>query len=406
MAEPDTILIIDDDDLLRMVLRDYLQGLGFGVAEASGGEQGLASILRQSPSLVLLDISMPGMDGFETCRAIRALPEARDTPVLVMTSLEGHASKAEAFRCGAVDYVPKPLFLEDVAIRVRTHLRIRLQSIELRENHDRIQRSLLEADAMNRKLVELNEKLTHSEEVKTRFLALMRNEINNPLTDIMGLADLIMGKVPLDKARGLAAMIKSDAFQLDCQIRNVFTAAEVEAGEAGPCIVRVDVDSVLQDVAQSFAPFARAKGLVLSCRVEGEVSAFPTDGDKLHHLLANLVANAVESSWPSGRVEILARAQADHLKVSVVDQGPGLPETQRKKLFQPFGVTSARRGQYLGLPVVKALVDLLGGEIQVESTPGEGTAIVVLLPRGIVQESLEGATLDGNLLIFDEPREF
>jgi signal transduction histidine kinase len=409
MAATETILIIDDDELLRRPLRLFLRNLGLSVTEAADGELGLAEIRRQAPALVLLDVTLPGENGFEICRAIRALPGAGDTPVILMTALEGHAGRQEAFLCGAVDYVPKPLVLEDVAIRIKTHLGIRQQGIELRESRDRIHRAYFDLAAMNRNLVEVNEKLRRSEEVKTRFLALMRNEINNPLTDIMGMADLIAGKVPLDKARELAAMIKGDAFQLDCQIRNVFCAAALEAGEAGPAVERVDVASVLQDIVGSFAPIARTKGLALRFLLEGEASAFPTDGEMLHHILANLVANAVECSWPSGQVEIRAKAGEEGLKVAVADQGPGLPEAQRRKLLQPFGASvgaTSQRGQSLGLPVVKALVDLLSGNLQVESSPGEGTTIVVSLPKGACLGDLDGASLDGNLLIFDEPKEF
>ena len=157
MATPDSVLIIDDDPYLRLVLRAFLEEMELAVLEAGDGSEGLATVQMTPPALVLLDINMPGMTGFEVCRSIRALPQADNTPVIVMTSMEGTEAKLEAFRCGAVDYVSKPLHLEDVEVRVRTHLGIRRQALELRESSDKLQRALFDTAALNANLVELNQ---------------------------------------------------------------------------------------------------------------------------------------------------------------------------------------------------------------------------------------------------------
>jgi signal transduction histidine kinase len=158
----------------------------------------------------------------------------------------------------------------------------------------------------------------------------------------------------------------------------------------------------------SFAPSAKAKGLEMVFHGEGATHAFPTDGEKLHQILANLLANAVRFSGPSGKVEIWVAEGEDRLTVKVVDQGPGIPEASLRTILEPFcplgGTYKTQRGQGLGLPVVKALADILGGELKVESTPGQGSAFQVSLPRALVADEAEG--LDGNILIFDEPREF
>ena len=259
--------------------------------------------------------------------------------------------------------------------------------------------------------MELNQKLRHSEAVKGRFLALMRNEINNPLNSIMGLADVIAAQaVSPDKARELAAMIKDDAFQLNGQIQNVFCAAELEAGEAMPQITRVDVASILRDVADSFGPFTRSRGVQLLVEAGEETADFSTDGAKLHHILANLTANAVESSPPGQEVKLLAHLEEGRLVLHVVDHGPGLPEPVRKLIFAPFSsgwsTDQIQRGQFLGLPVVKAMVDLLEGEVQVLSAPGAGTAFRIALPPAHGAGELQAETLDGNLLLFDDPQAF
>ena len=273
-----------------------------------------------------------------------------------------------------------------------------------------LEKALHDAAAMHRNLVELNEKLRRAEEVKARFLAHMRNEINNPLTDIMGLADRIADPgVPLEKARELAALIRDEAFALNCQIQDVFSAAELEAGQADPFLARVDVASVVLDVLESFGPAAKAKGLELAFRPEGDLAAFPTDGEKLHHIVANLLANAVQCAAPSGRVEIRVLC-ADRLQVKVLDHGPGIPEEELRAIFDPFhlheGPYSDHRGQSLGLPVVKALVDLLDGDLHVKSEPGRGSSFEVSLPRASAVFMPQGEGTDGNILFFDDPQAF
>ncbi|NTV76095.1 MAG: HAMP domain-containing histidine kinase [Holophaga sp.] len=262
---------------------------------------------------------------------------------------------------------------------------------------------------MNRNLLALNEKLQHSEAVKTRFLALMRNEINNPLGSIMGLADSIADPaLSPAKARQLALLVKDEAFHLDCQIRNVFAAAEVEAGEASPFISRVDVGSVVRDVVASFEPKARERGLGLTVGLQDLEADWPTDADMLHHILANLVANAVQHG--EGALGVRAAETEAGLVLEVQDGGPGISGEGMKAIFEPFrnkgGSFKVARGQGLGLVVVRALVDILDDRFHVDSEPGRGSLFRVVLPRALSLADPEASAQDDNILIFDEPQAF
>ncbi len=404
MEPGDKILVIDDDATLRLALRAFLEKHGFVVAEAPGGAEGIEAMPWEKPALVLLDLTMPGMNGFEVCHRIKALPEGRSTPVIVMSGLLGTSQKRKALHAGAVDSLQKPLDYEEVEIRIRTHLAIRHQETALKK-------ALHDAGAMNRNLLELNDKLTQSEAVKTRFLALMRNSINNPLTDILGLARSITDQPEgLEKARDLARLIHSNAFRMDCQMRNVFSAAELEAGEARPFITRVNVASVAADVMNSFGACASVKEKTLDLALEGDLQAFPTDGSKLEHILANLVANALDFTGPGGVIRIRLAGEASRLVLSVADEGPGIPEAGQRYLFAPFraaaGESMAPRGHGLGLPVAKALADLLDGSLHLRSEPGQGCVFTLTLPRAPVLDEVEADALGGDILIFDEPQEF
>jgi signal transduction histidine kinase len=172
----------------------------------------------------------------------------------------------------------------------------------------------------------------------------------------------------------------------------------------------VDVASVTRDVLASFRPAAQAKGLELNLQLELGSPSFLTDGEKLHQILANLVANAIQYSGPPGTVEVQVAGGVDRLFLKVLDQGPGIAEPQLRAIFEPFhphgGIYKVHRGQGLGLPVVKALVDLLDGDMEVASEPGRGSRFQVSLPRAPAVDQLAADATDGNILIFDEPKAF
>jgi signal transduction histidine kinase len=405
------VLIIDDEELLRGILRCCLEELGLRVQEAEDGPSGVACARREMPDLVLLDIMMPGMNGYETCRAIHALEGAEGLPVIVMTGHVGGEHQQRAFQSGAVDYLTKPLSIGDVKVRVMTHLGLRRKSLALAESNACLAKAFDEAAAMNRNLLHLNGKLRRSEAVKSRFLALMRNEIYNPLNDIQGLAGRILDEsLPPAKARELAALIRNESFLLDLQIRNVLCAADLEAGEVRPTISRVNFGSVARDILESFGPFARDKGLDLILEVTGAGPDFPTDSGKLHQILCNLVANAVKCSPQGGRVRLALGAGEMELTLRVEDQGPGLSAEARRALFVPFhgSEEDARfhQGPGLGLPVVKSLIDILEGALSLDSEEGRGSRFTITLPRIASLEQMEAEAMDGNLLFFDDPQEF
>ncbi len=411
MNPSEKILVVDDEPMLRENLRAFLEDIGFQVLEAGQGDVALELCLREHPDLVLLDINMPGKNGFEVCRSLKAHSELRETPVIFLSGLMETRDKLEAFTSGGVDYVGKPFQFEELEARVRTHLELRRQRRELEESRRSLERALFEARQVNRKLLEVNERLRQSEELKSHFIANMRNEIHDPLGSILGLADEIGDpRLPVEKGRSLASLIKAEATHLEFELRNIFSAAELEAGEASPSITKVDLESMLRDAAEAFAREAQAKTQTLVVKVSELGSPFPTDAGKLRIILANLLANAIEFSPAGGRIELRALGQDGDLVLEVEDQGPGLSEAERSVIFERFhqleaGHTRLHRGQGLGLAVVKALADLLGGEILVDSEPGRGSRFICRLPPGTLAGGPGTSSFDGNLFIFDEPRE-
>jgi len=411
MTPTESILIIDDEELLRTHLRILLEELGYRVAEADNGREGLARCRDLRPDLVLLDVRMPEADGFEICGWLKADAALRDIPVIFLSGVMEAKDKVKAFQAGAVDYVTKPYHFQEVAARVRTHLALRHARRDLEDQNLALQGALEETRILNRKHIEMNERLRQSEALKSQFLATMRNEINNPLSAILGLGqELERGEVPAARAGMVGGMIAAEASGLDFQIRNIFCAADLESGAAEPAITLVDTGSVLRDVLDSLTYPCRDKGVTIQLDAAGAGRPFGTDAALLRALAANLVSNAVKFSRDGGAVQVLLRLDEDALVLEVKDGGVGFRPEAKAVIFERFrqleaGAARLYQGQGLGLAVVKAVVDLLDGTIMAASEPGVGSVFTCRLPERTPQAQGDDSTLDGNVFFFGETEE-
>ena len=411
MNPSSTILIIDDEPLLRMNLRALLEDLGYQVLEAEGGLAGLELCRIARPALVLLDVRMPGMDGFEVCTRIKADPALQAIPVIFLSGLLDTQDKVSAFRSGGVDYVTKPYHLEEVRARVQTHMELHQQRQRLQASNETLSAALRQTVELNRKLLEVNERLCRSEELKGHFLAMMRNEINNPLSAILALGlTLEDGQASGAQATQAGGLIASEASALDFQLKNIFCAAELEAGEAMPSILQLDPTAAVRQVMASFRYLARERAIDLRLEApEAPDAPFWMDADKFQLIVANLLANAIQHSPAGSPVRIRLALEQAQLRLVVEDSGSGIPFEDQALIFERFwqlkSGTSGNHGQGLGLAVVKALVDLLGGDIAVSSQPGQGSQFSCSLPQWEPSEAGAMLTQDANVCFFGESEE-
>jgi signal transduction histidine kinase len=270
--------------------------------------------------------------------------------------------------------------------------------------------------AMTQNLEKLNEKLRQSEALKTDFLSNIRNEINNPLASIMGMAKQIMDKnMDAETVRSMLAAVYHEAFDLDFQLRNIFAAAELEAGETQMSLAKVDVAALVRGQIAAFEHKAVARSVTLAfncpaCARDGSF-VFTTDPDKLQKVLANLLANAIEFNIEGKSVTVTADRSGIQLKLSIADEGFGIPEQDQKRIFDRFvqidtGVRKRYKGHGLGLSIVKALVEMLGGKIELSGRHGQGCVFTVAVPEMESATPVDIISADGNEFIFDGDARF
>ncbi|MBN2486590.1 MAG: HAMP domain-containing histidine kinase [Bacteroidales bacterium] len=260
-------------------------------------------------------------------------------------------------------------------------------------------------------LVNINNRLEEAEALKSHFVSNISNEIVNPFTSILALAESILDvdKENWKKVVSMIALIHSEVFYLDFQLKNIFAAAKLEAGELQPEISTVDVNNLINNAIDTFKYETRHKGLTIEFIAENKNADtqifFNTDSEKLNLILTNLLSNAIKFSKKDNKIIIKATRVFDKLMIEVKDFGIGISKENESIIFDRFkridsGINSINRGHGLGLSVNKAVLDLLDGTISFTSKPNEGATFIVHIPES--KDISKGISTDANELFFKD----
>lgn len=362
-----SILIVDDTPANLHVLAGMLRGRGYEVRPTTSGKFALEAARADAPDLVLLDINMPGIDGFEVCAALKANPALADIPVIFISAYDDTENKVRAFSLGGVDYVTKPFQEGEVAARVATHLELRRQRCRLA--------------AQNAALAEANE-------VKSRFLGMAAHDLRSPLGAIYGFARLFMkgtlGPVA-DAQMDVLRRVEQNCQRMLDLLEDLLDVNAIETGHLALKPEPVSLRELLATAHGSAAMLARPKSITVRLDAPSSLPTLQADSHRLLQVLDNLLSNAVKFSPRGATVSLRARLSGDTAEVSVVDEGPGIPPAERCKIFTDFGRTSVRptggeRSTGLGLAIARRLVEAHGGRIWLDSEEGRGSTFSFSLP--------------------------
>jgi signal transduction histidine kinase len=334
----ETILIVDDTPANLGVLVETLGAAGYQLMVAEDGEEALAQTAQTQPDLILLDVMMPGIDGFETCRRLKARAETRDVPVLFMTALSETADKVKAFAAGGVDYITKPIEHEEALARVRTHLALR-----------RLQRELQEQLAL-----------------KEKFMRIAGHDLRNPLCLILMAGELAKRQPGTpDSALKFLNNIGEGAAQMR---RIIDTFLDLRAPQPGAAAGRIDLGLLAAAVARQHEHAAERKHITLTTEIAENLPLARCDAAHGYQLFTNLVSNALKFTPPGGRVTVRLALADRRLRAEVHDTGPGVPADERAQLFREHARLSPRptageESNGLGLAIVKHLVESQNGSV-------------------------------------------
>jgi len=369
MSGIERVLVVDDSPQNRMVACGHLEAAGYEVLTAESGEEALDVLAAQRIDLVVLDVLMPGLGGFETCRRIRATPAIAETAVLFLTALGDREATGPALEAGGDDLLPKPFHRAELLLRVQALIRAKRTTSELRE--------------ALREIAAQNEQLRRVQHDKRKISALIVHDLKSPITVVMANAQFIRDAVDLTEATSLADEIVVAAAQLDRTARDLLDLSRAETGELTPQIEPFDLAELATEVVASLRALARWSGLTLE--LDLGVTTMIADRELTRRMLANLVHNAVKHAPAGTAVRIEARRTSDQLDLRVLDDGPGVPTAEVERIFEPYVVLDpdrARRGSHgLGLAFCRLAAEAHHGKIWFEPRLPHGASFCVRIPQ-------------------------
>jgi len=378
---PARILIVDDERRNSELLKVMLAPEGYLLQTAGSGEMALNLVEQQPPDLILLDVMMPGMDGYQVVGKIKANPATHNIPVIMLTALDDRNARMLGLSAGAEDFLTKPVDRAELCVRVRNLLRLKAYGDKLRAAHAALAIALDEAGEA-RRMAE------HANNAKTQFLRAMSHELRTPLNAISGYTEIlemgIRGVVNPAQIKDLGRIKRASAYLLRL-INDVLTIARLE-GARPLHLISIAVNPVLSEVEGLCILQAKANGLTLTVTPsEREIFAM-ADAERFQQILLNLITNAIKFTPKGGSITVRCDDDTGAVRVGVNDTGVGVRLLDIERVFEAFVqidrhlTTATQQGVGLGLSISRELARAMSGDLTVESTEGVGSTFTLTLP--------------------------
>ena len=395
-AAPITVMLFEEDEGQALLTKETLEREGIAVDVSRTGREGLSRVLNGEHQLYLINTRMPDLSGLEILRRLTMVK-----PGAVSIIVTGHGDElaaVEAMKLGACDYVVKSPSMGHLAT-LPLVIREGLERSQLKGEREQLQTELWEharlLEERNAELRRANEELKRLDQVKSDLVSMVSHELRTPLATVKEftsiIADQIAGPVTSDQQEYLG-IIKANLDRLARIIDDLLDMAKLEAGRVLLSKGFLDIEQLLDHVAQSMRPLAESKQITLEVTAPKGVTGVFADADKVTQVLLNLVSNAIKYSPGPGRVAIKVEDQPNDVQFSVEDTGIGIAAEDLPKLFEKFQrfkpkiSTGGAKGTGLGLAISKRLIELHGGRIWATSTPGAGSTFAFNLPKYHVEE--------------------
>ncbi len=371
--ENELILIVDDQVENLKILGNILGERNYRIALATNGTEALNFVERKLPNLILLDVMMPDIDGFEVCSRLKAYEKTKDIPIIFLTAKSQMEDMLYGFKIGGVDYITKPFKQEELMARVETHL-------QLKHSRDIILKQ-------NENLLKLNNE-------KGMFLSLAAHDLKNPALVITGFAGIMeksAEELTPEDTREFAVDIRESGNTMLGILSDLVEINQFEQGKVQFMFENVHISNLLERIVDDMKSYANKKSIEINYESQINSDTIDSDMEKVEKIFSNLISNAIKFSPFGKKVMVKASDFIDKfddqkfVRIEVQDEGPGLNEDDKKKLFQKFAKLSAKptnneSSTRLGLSIVKNIVDNLKGRIRCDSEPGKGTNFIVELP--------------------------
>ncbi len=390
VQEPSKLLIVDDLPENLRALDALIRGEDRLVFQASSGEAALTLMLEHEFALAILDVQMPGMDGFELAELMRGTDRTRNIPIVFVSAAGRELNYAfKGYETGAVDFLYKPLDPDAVRSKVNVFVTLDQQRREMRRQMAALERSRQEQETLLRELNQTQEELQRSLRMRDEFMSLVAHELRTPLNTLfleaqMRSLQLKRGTLATIGPEQFDAMIKRDERQIKAMIRLIDDMLDVSRMRSGQLSIRpnqVELMNLLERVVSDLSLQAAATGSSLSLREHHQVVGC-WDEFRIEQVVVNLLTNAMRYGC-GGPVEVSVQYSDDVVRIDVRDEGKGISPGDIDRIFEPYE-RGARNGEPkglgLGLYISRQLAMSHGGELRVSSQPGKGSTFTLVLP--------------------------
>ena len=399
MVEPKTakLLLVDDRPENLFILENILADLDCQLFKATSGQEALRLMLRHNFALVLLDVQMPGMDGFEVAELMRGNKDTQETPIIFVTAISKEERYVfKGYEVGAVDYLSKPIDSDVLTSKVKVFLEmnrqkklLEVQTIELEQKMSALEDEIIRRQNVEQELRQAKKTAESATKAKSIFLARMNHELRTPLNAMIGYMSLGLGtlsdKVSSDDLKDLINAERSANVVLQL-VNNILDFSKIEAGEMEIFVEEIDLADLIEDIEITAQGLLLNKPVELKTEISSDAPFVANDYTKIKQIFNNLVGNAIKFT-ANGSVVIRLNSIEDgtSARVEVEDTGQGIPKKQLGNVFESFkqadgSISKEFGGTGLGLAITKSLCEMLGIEIGVRSEMGKGTMFWFHIP--------------------------
>jgi signal transduction histidine kinase len=371
-----SVLLCDDTPANLIALEALLSDLDCNLRSASSGNEALKWLLKDEFALLLLDVQMPGMDGYEVARYAREHPQTREVPIIFLTATyQTEEDVLRGYGSGAVDFLVKPINQTVLRSKVRVFLDLHVARLRLAETLVELDKARIVAESASRS--------------KSQFVANMSHELKTPLNAIIGFGELLedgeTGQTLSPKQREFIGHMVSSGRHLVSLMNDILDLSRIEAGRIDLRRETIAVEAVLDAARETVRPLALKREITLESEVEPGLPTLEVDPVRITQVLYNLLSNGIKFTPKGGRVRLRAQRAGDDVLIAVEDTGVGISAADQKRLFREFeriepAAGPRPEGTGLGLALVKRLIELHGGTVRVESELGKGSTFEVALP--------------------------
>jgi len=360
------ILIIDDEPSNLSVIFEYLNKLDAEIMLLQEGIEAVKIAEANNPDIILLDIIMPDMSGFDICKNLKENKTTSDIPVIFMSSLTDTENIVEGFECGGIDYITKPIRKEELIARISNHLRISRTEKKLKKYY-------LEIKEIN--------------ETKNKILSIISHDLRTPIGNIASFVDMILSDYDYydtQKIKEYLDIIKLSTDSCYYLIDNLLKWGLLQKKQLEPKLKSVNLKNLVYEMVLFFSSSADKKNITLISEIHNDINLF-ADEEMTKTIIRNLTSNAIKFTKKYGEIKISASIKKDFVEISVLDNGVGINQEHLSKIFNKneflstYG-TENEKGSGLGLILCRDFTEKNGGRIWVESEPGKGSNFKFTLP--------------------------